>query len=220
MAINFSKTVSIAPIDEPEVAATRLEGALGRLFSGDSSVQEDLTAYGAGWWRLRDPGETTSTGPSLESVFAEFREHDLTPRLLVTTKNGTTGSAELFSINVYYFIDNGYIDLDISGTNRITVDGIAATCERIKSSLERPATENSGTAPNGALTAPTSAVSQPSASTLVMQPAPDDQPKGGGQQSNKSWLARTWRDHTATFVVTVVGGVLVIVVALMLGLKP
>ncbi|MFE4197833.1 hypothetical protein ACFRJ9_18410 [Paenarthrobacter sp. NPDC056912] len=37
---------------------------------------------------------------------------------------------------------------------------------------------------------------------------------------SRSWLKRTWRDHTATFAVTLVAGVLVVAIALWLGLSP
>lgn len=220
MAINFTKSVRITPVDEPEIAASRVQNAVGRLFSGDSSFQEDLSVYGAGQWRLRDPGDTTATGPSLQAVFSDFREHDLTPRMLTTARTGTAGSGDRFTVNVYYFIDMGYIDLDVSGANRITVDGIAATCERIKTSLEQSIIENNVVAPSGDLVASTTGSTEPSTATVAIQSTPGDQPAESVQSPSQSWLARSWKDHTATFLVTVIGGVLVIVVALMLGLKP
>lgn len=39
-------------------------------------------------------------------------------------------------------------------------------------------------------------------------------------EDTRSWLARTWRDHTAVFIVTVSGGLVVVTVALWLGLTP
>lgn len=44
-------------------------------------------------------------------------------------------------------------------------------------------------------------------------PAPRMEPERGAQ-----WIARTWRDHTATFLVTVLGGLLVVVLAIWLNL--
>lgn len=219
MAINFTKSVRITPVDEAESAAARVDHALDRLFSGNSSFQEDLTFYGGRQWRLRDSEETTATGPSLQSVFSQFREHDLTPSRLSTTRAGTAGSDGSFTVSVYYFIDKGIVDLDVSSASRITLDGIAATCERIKISLEQPIAENS-LAPSGALVAAVPGMTESSTAPVVLQPGTGDQPGETVQPPSDSWLARSWKDHTATFVVSVFAGVVVIVVALMLGLKP
>lgn len=193
MAIEFKEQIEIKPIGTPEVAASRLEAQLDKHFPFPPYVPGLLTLDSTEW-RLRDPSNSKSEGASVAEVFKEFREHDLVPhdmfhnRRMPSPKEGERGVL----MSVYYRIQSASIYLDIAGTNRMAVDGVAATCQRIKRTLENP----------------NQAVSEASHST----PEPQSPPP--------SWFSRTWKDHTAQFVLTLVAGVLVVAIGLWLGLSP
>ncbi|MCW2135407.1 hypothetical protein [Arthrobacter sp. VKM Ac-2550] len=207
MAIEFKESIRVTPVGEPESIALRLERELRRLFPGGDSFHEE-NRWGKGVWSLTDPSDTTSTAKSVTAVFAEFREHDLEPKMLSSHKYGVAGTLgeSRFTVHVYYFISRGHIDLDVSGDNRITVDGVAATCRRIKASLEQPESQDSA--------------AQAMQFESREQPAVPQMPQTYGADSEKPNRKHGWKDHSAAFFVTVIGGVLVIALATWLGLSP
>ena len=121
-------------------------------------------------------------------------------------------------MSIYYPLPKEEIEIEISGTNRMAVDGVTATCQRIKRILEKPfdpsAESVRAIASGGALgTHQASSSETPADATLagavVTTPTP-----------SPSWLKQTWKTHTFNFLIALVSGVLVLAAALWLGLSP
>lgn len=217
MAIEFKEKVEIKPIGTPEVAASRLEAQLDKHLPCPPFEPGRVT-LDSSEWRLRDPSGSGTEGANVAEVFEEFREHDLEPhalfqnRLMPSTKEGERG----VFLRFYYRIHSSTIYVDIEGTNRIAVDGVAATCRRIKRTLENPVQ---------AIEASHGASENKTSATLLMdgQGSPNAEIRSRAAELEsppRSWLSRTWKDHTAQFVLTVIAGVLAVAIALWLGLSP
>lgn len=215
MAIDFKEKIDIKPVDTTIVAALRLEAQLNKHFPAplfDGSIDLDSTE-----WRLSDSADSRSIGPTVTEVFEEMREHDLQPdslfhtRRVTALREGERGPL----LRVYFAVKYGDIHLTLEGTNRMAVDGAAATCHRIKRALEKPAEpeEESKLVPV-----------QPTLPAPLLDQGPaagsDSSTVINAPLSSTNWLANTWKDHTAQFVVTLVAGVLVVAIALWLGLSP
>ncbi|WP_350001726.1 hypothetical protein [Pseudarthrobacter sp. WHRI 8279] len=225
MAIEFKEKVTIQPVDGPEVAASRLEALLNRHLPWAEPVS-DFFGLESTDWRLRDPSESRSSGATVHEVFEEFREHELTPyalyhdRRILPAKEGERG----VGIHVHYPIRFNEIEVEIEGTNRMAVDGVAATVNRIKRAIEKP--QDAGQASDLAVNRVEAQQDNigpqvTSVRGLVTVTNRYDGAVGDSFNiNNSSWLKRTWKDHTAQFLVTLVAGVLVIAIGLWLGLSP
>ncbi|MFJ2370595.1 hypothetical protein [Microbacterium sp. NPDC087665] len=84
--------------------------------------------------------------------------------------------------------------VEIESTNKIQADGVHAQMRKEVEHIRQ----------------------DPELPSHAVKPVADAQPS---TTASASWLSRTWRDHTATFVVTVLGGVVVAVLAALLGLQ-
>lgn len=216
MAIEFKEKVRIKQKGSPEAAALRLEALLNKHIPLPAKDSESYSHYSMSW-RLRDSSDNRSIGTSVSEVFEEFRDHDLEPyslfhdRQLPAAKEGDPG----VTLSIHYAISSEEINLEIAGTDRMAVDGLAATCQRIKRALEK---QPSPSAQNVLLEAQSRA-----SSDATFSPRIQSAPVGGVASTptqSPSWLKRTWKDHTAQFIVTLVAGVLVIAIGLWLGLSP
>lgn len=214
MAILFNRNVEITPVDPPETAALRLEAQLDKHFPLPDA-EPKVSIFESAKWTLRDSSESRTSADTVREAFEEFREHDLEPRNLFHDRRLTATEKESngVKISVHYPIYQKKILVAIQGTDRIAVDGVAASCERIKRAMEQKIDANAeqllrSAAHNAAASHAGFSVEWKSEPTTPLQPLPS------------SWLARTWKDHMATFIITTVAGVVVIAIGLWLGLSP
>ncbi|WP_159802594.1 hypothetical protein [Arthrobacter zhaoguopingii] len=218
MAIEFREKVKIKVFDEPEVAALRLEAQLNRRLPCPDYDPD---------WRLRDASESRSVGDSVQEVFEEFREHDLIPdglfhdRRMPPAKDGEVG----VQVSVHYPVSLKEIWVEAVGTNRMAVDGVTATLTRIKNYLEQPQDRDQEDQLNrgrvsGPSALPVSSGTNDSDAVSTAGDANGGAPGTYVGSSNISWLKRTWRDHTAQFLATLVAGLLVVALGVWLGLTP
>lgn len=97
---------------------------------------------------------------------------------------------------VWMFIAPDRAHVRVTARTRIVADGIASA---LSAALGRPAG------------------SEARSEDLVPSVDP---PHSATSSSSSDWIRRTWRDHTAAFVITVTGGLVVAALLLALGLQP
>lgn len=108
----------------------------------------------------------------------------------------------------------------LESRNKIQMDGLHAQIRQEVEHLRQHSVLPSdwpARVPVSAVAAPaveTASPVEPSLGTSYATPSPSSARPG-----STSWLSRTWRDHTATFVVTVAGGLVVAALATWLGLQ-
>lgn len=101
------------------------------------------------------------------------------------------------------------VDLKIASTDKVVLVGLKT---QIESELELISTEMSAQNP------PAVTAGRGSFPVIGGLPADRVREPSRSRENMRDWVVRTWRDHTATFVTTTVGGLLVIVIGVWFGL--
>ncbi|MDO8151712.1 hypothetical protein [Isoptericola sp. b408] len=150
---------------------------------------------------------------SLQEAREAAEEHEFYPERLsqvievVDTSEGILPIPQARAQVFYFEIYNGdrHLQVTVSASKRVLCAGLerAAQTAFEKIELEAGVEEKQHQIGEG--------VEEPQASGHVLSEA-------ASREVESKWLARTWRDHTATFVLTVLGGVAVLVLAAWLGL--
>lgn len=173
--------------------ASILDSGLSELIRNTPELNS--RPFGPVEWRMLDEKDNLAEGPDSAFLFEEFASHGLVPhrlQLVHLAWSGNDRSDGRYSVACHYRMSHR-ISLEVEGPNRLIVDGIGATferiAERVRATLEAPATNT---------VAP--------ATTVVVEP-------------RENWIKRTWRDHTASAVITLVTGLAVLVVGAWFGLN-
>lgn len=206
----FKRSTSITvESSEHRHIAEYLDQELRRLVNATPELQNKF--FGPSDWRLTDRDHENSTeGKSPALLFDEFDSHELTPGRLHSSRLcwADKEMQSTYELSCSYTLGEA-VRLAVEGPNRTLVDGIGATFERIKTKIE------SGPLPNAAPPVANISVTATNPSPVsVSAPTPAPAPASTG---NQSWFAKTWRDHTATAITTLIVGVLVIAVGAWLG---
>jgi hypothetical protein len=152
-----------------------------------------------------------------DELQAAVQEHDLEPRLLskrlvVQEDEHGLSLTELWIWGFFRSHGGPHLDVDLSGPNRVIVDGLAAVAERTLHKIEADGFRIAE--PTRALPSTVDTPSNPPAmetSTSLAAPA-------SSEEGASAWIKRTWRDHTMTFLITVIGGLAVVALAVWLGI--
>lgn len=212
MPIEFKETVEIRPMGPWLDAAPRLESLLLKnLPPGDS---ENVR------WRLKDNTDTSARGGSVAEVLGEFREHGLEAVILsgIWEARPFSDAKDGPKIWVYYWLDKGKLEIDIEGFDRAAVDAAKAACHRVKLLLEKREQPEAGLirALRVHDTRVTIAAEQTPTQNDAIAPLANETATAPQPQAFRSWLKDRWKDHMATFIVTLGATVAAAVVLLWL----
>lgn len=187
------KLPDVARTVRAEAAARQvLSDAFAPLFGGvkpyiSMTTNEGYDATGQDWDAVL--AELTTDGLTPERTYVAIYSAD--PKLLVSYPPTVTSQRERLTVNV-----------EVSSEDEGVVRAATAKLDRLVTAIIAGPEVADAASPALAAPGPTSAET-PSVLTPTSEasPPPSETPA-------RSWLARTWRDHAATLVVTVVGTVL------------
>ncbi|MGK9221019.1 MULTISPECIES: hypothetical protein [unclassified Microbacterium] len=157
--------------------------------------------------RITSTDGSTIARTDLDFARVAFREHHLTPHHgwshfdYSVAGERSAGSASRVQIDVWFWFD-GEVQVDLASDSKIALDGLKAKLEAEVEYLISG--KDNLSEPHVIVDSPRQDVSPATAD----QPSPGPSDRRSKQQG---WFARTWRDHTAAFVTTVLGGVVVAV---------
>lgn len=93
-------------------------------------------------WDLYDSNGNRDSGPEVPKLWAVFKEHGLTPdhMYLSYRSRASEDTTESYALDFRYFMGSN-LSLEVRGPNRVVVDGIGATLERLADQASQ-ATQN------------------------------------------------------------------------------
>jgi hypothetical protein len=109
------------------------------------------------------------------------------------------------------------VDVSASSTALHVSTGLAAVAQRHLDNVLSQISDRTQVPASAQVTTPAQVLAEPPILSAVTQTP--SAPVPVHRESAGDWLSRTWRDHTATFLVTTVGGLLVVAAAAFLGLN-
>lgn len=159
--------------------------------------------------RVEARGGVVVTSPTLDQALVEVREDALDPiKFNSMTRASGVGP---FQVHIVTRLDRSSIHVLFSNEEAGLNEAISARMER-EVKLARP---NNIAAPIVRVE-PTAGGSPQGHESVEPEPVA----KHAVPESGAQWVKRTWRDHTATFIITLGGGLLVVAAAVWLGLQP
>lgn len=193
-------------------------------FSAESVVRRVLTEAFSPLFGGVDPHFSMSTaegyestGADWDSVLAELTTDGLLPdrtyAALYPVDRRQMGSSPLVIMS---FPQRHTVIVEISSEDEGTVRATAAKLDRLMAALVAGSLDATSIAhPLRAIDSPPTTGDTPSPSAHPVTPAGEvpapiapSPSSDAAERPERSWLARTWRDHAATLVITVVGTVL------------